>query len=40
MKAEKMDHLMTLEQWRLMKDGHDKEERKDINIEDIEVSEL
>ena len=40
MKAEKMDHLMSLHQWKLMKDGTDKEDPKDINIEDIDVSEL
>ena len=40
MTAEKMDHLMTMEQWKLMKDGHEKESKKDLNIDDIDVSEL
>lgn len=40
MKAEKMDHLMTLEQWRLMKENHEKEEPKEIVVEDIDDKEL
>ena len=40
MNSEKMDHLMSLHQWKFMKGGDDKEDPKDINIEDIDVSEL
>lgn len=35
-----MDHLMTLEQWRLMKENHEKEEPKEIVVEDIDDKEL
>lgn len=40
MNAEKMDYLMTLEQWRLMRDGHKEEDRKDIDVEKVDDMEL